>query len=178
MTTAIIGTAGRDRSKPMPRHLWHWMVVDAITRVPQGAHVVSGGAAWADHLAVMLFLSGNAARLTLHLPALFAGGRFDGPMFSSGSAANHYHRQFSQVVGFDSLHQVATVLAMPGVDWTFEPTAPGYGAMMARNLKVAQAPNLLAYTFGRGDEPADGGTAHTWRACAGLRVHVPLPIYA
>jgi hypothetical protein len=175
MTTAIIGTAGRDRTKPMTRKLWDWMVADAFHRLPDGCHLVSGGAAWADHLAVALYLSGKAGRLTLHLPAPFVQGRYSGPHGSAGDAANYYHRRFTYAVGFDSLHQVGTALAMVGVHHTAEPEAPGYAAMFARNLKVAQADTLIAYTFGPGAAPADGGTANTWSKARGAKVHISLP---
>lgn len=46
---------------------------------------------------------------------------------------------------------------------TQEPVKSGYSAMFARNAKVAKdADSVLAYTFGLGDTPRDGGTLHTW----------------
>jgi hypothetical protein len=182
-TIAIIGTAGRDRTKPMTRKLWHWMVADALCRLPDGCHLVSGGAAWADHIAVALFLSGKATRLTLHLPAPMAPmARMNGPHCylgpwgSAGAAANYYHQRFSFAVGFDSLQQINAALAMIGTDSTTEPEARGYDAMFVRNLKVAQADTLIAYTFGTGLAPADGGTANTWSKARGAKVHVSLPL--
>ena len=172
---AIIGTAGRDKSIPMTAQLWAWMVADAMNRVPKGSHIVSGGAAWADHLAVALYINGHAEDLTLHLPAPFRNGRFDGPTSSSASAANYYHGLFSRVIGEDTLHQLVLVTE-GGATGTHEPAAPGYGGMFARNARVAQCEQMLAYTFGSGDRPADGGTAHTWDRCQGQRTHIPLPI--
>lgn len=176
-TIAIIGTAGRDKTKPMTLRLWEWMLEDIYNRIPKGAHVVSGGAAWADHLAVALFLSGHAARLTLHLPAPFASGRFIGNHGSSGSAANYYHGRFSEIIGQGTLFQIAEATVAENVDGSFEPATTGYSGMFARNNKVAKATHMLAYTFGTGDVPADGGTADTWNKCTGKRVHVPLPIF-
>jgi len=171
---AIIGTAGRDKTKPMTRELWQWMLDDAKQRVPRDAHLVSGGAAWADHLAVELFLTNHVGELTLHLPAPFEH-RFIGPGHSSASAANYYHTMFSKVIGVDTLMALDAAVKREGIDGTFEPAAPGYAAMFARNAKVARAESMLAYTFGTGDEPADGGTKNTWDQCRGKRVHVPLP---
>jgi len=51
MKIAIIGTAGRDKTIPMTRALWDWMLDDAKNRLKFKHHLVSGGAAWADHLA-------------------------------------------------------------------------------------------------------------------------------
>ena len=45
---------------------------------------------------------------------------------------------------------------------------------LARNLVVAQADYLLAFTFGDGDAPKEGGTAHTWKHCKGVRLHIPI----
>jgi DNA helicase II / ATP-dependent DNA helicase PcrA len=172
---AIIGTAGRDKSKPMTKQLWSWMLTDVMARVPKLSHVVSGGAAWADHLAVYLFLSGHAAKLTLHLPAPFINGRFIGPYQSSGSTANYYHGLFSDVIGTNSLTEIECCEHMPNCDGTFEPEARGYGGMFARNKRVAQADRMLAYTFGLGDAPADGGTRNTWDQCKGTKTHITLP---
>ena len=45
MSIAIIGTAGRDKEKPMSLALWKFMLNDAYSRIPLGAHLISGGAA-------------------------------------------------------------------------------------------------------------------------------------
>ncbi len=175
MTIAIIGTAGRDKRMPMPPSLWDWMCHDATTRVPAGTHLVSGGAAWADHFAVYLFLTGHAERLTLHLPAPFVNGRFVGGYGTSGGAANYYHDRFSHVISQRTLRQLADCIDHTTCDVTHEPVALGYHAMFARNRRVATADFLFAYTFGTGDIPADGGTRDTWNVCTGVRVHIPLP---
>jgi hypothetical protein len=175
MKIAIIGTAGRDKTKPMTQQLWEWMLADAQSRIKQGSHVVSGGAAWADHLAVALFLSGWAGELTLHLPAPFQHGKFSGPSGSSASAANYYHGLFSRVLNVDTLSQIEQVTTMDNVAGSFEPEMVGYRGMFNRNAKVAVADEMLAYTFGVGGVPADGGTKDTWDKCRGKRTHIPLP---
>lgn len=174
MRVAIIGTAGRDRFQPMSRALWAWMVADARSRLGGCLDLVSGGAAWADHVAVALFLQGAARSLTLHLPAPIHEGGFDGPPNSAGSAANFYHEKFSRTIGEDTIGQIRRAFAF-GATASMEPVAPGYAAMFNRNKKVAQCDGMLAYTFGRGVAPDDGGTKNTWDQCRGLRVHVPLP---
>lgn len=172
---AIIGTAGRDSAKPMTLALYKWMVVHARTNIPADADLVSGGAAWADHLAVSLFLFGHGKSLRLHLPAPFVDGAFLGPAKSAATAANYYHKVFSKTIGRDSLAQLMQVMMMPNVTFTEEPEATGYGGMFARNKKVAVVDEMYAYTFGEGDEPADGGTKNTWDLCTGKKTHVSLP---
>jgi DNA helicase II / ATP-dependent DNA helicase PcrA len=174
---AIIGTAGRDKTKPMTRQLWDWMVMHATEIVPGGSHLVSGGAAWADHLAVHLFLNGCAESLTLHLPAPMNKHGFTGPFKSAASAANYYHGIFSDAIGENTIGQLLMACEGEHCNGTFEPEAPGYGAMFNRNKKVAAtAESMLAYTFGPGDVPADGGTKDTWDMCRGERIHIQLPI--
>lgn len=173
MKIAIIGTAGRG-PQVMTNSLWLRMIEDVTTRVPPESHVVSGGAAWADHLAVHLFRIGHVSKLTLHLPAPFDGFEFIGPAGSAASASNFYHRKFSRIIKTDSLAQIAECLKDPNCDSTAEVYASGYMGFMIRNGKVARTENLIAYTFGEGEIPADGGTLNTWNRARGAKLHVPL----
>lgn len=172
---AIIGTAGRGK-QVMTRELWDWMVGSAKHRVPEGSHVVSGGAAWADHLAVELALCGHVDQLTLHLPAPF-DKCFVGPHGSAGAISNFYHHHFSRIIGRRSLSDIEKVIQMIGVTVTYEPVSRDASTMFSRNLKVASCERMLAYTFGRCGVPADGGTKDTWNKCRGIRTHIELPIF-
>lgn len=174
---AVIGTAGRDRTKPMTKALWEWMLNSARERIPAGHHLVSGGAAWADHLAVMLYLEGHAEALTLHLPAPFNGVHFIGQERSSAGAANYYHQRFSKTIDSNTLKELSWAIEKHA-KVTQQPYGSHYGGMFARNALVARdAEALIAYTFGPGDVPADGGTRDTWDKCkAESKLHVPLPI--
>lgn len=174
---AVIGTAGRDASQPKSKALWQAMCADLRERLTPTDHLISGGAAWSDHLAVHAFTQGWVSALTLHLPAPLGPQGFVGPNKSAASAANYYHQQFSQVIGQDSYAQILSLVNHPGVTLTYEPAAPGYGAMFARNKKVAAQSNAcVAYTFGDADnQPADGGTLNTWNQINSIdKVHVPL----
>lgn len=171
----LIGTAGRDKTKHMPLELYLWMLRSAYMNIPKGSHVGSGGAAWADHLSVSLFLFGHASELTLHLPAPFENGRYVGPPKGAAQAANFYHEQFSRIIKRDTLGQIAKALTMPNVHVTYEKEMAGFGGFFARNAKVAKMDKLYAYTFGLGEEPADGGTKHTWDLCQNEKHHITLP---
>ena len=83
----------------------------AVLGVKGCRRLVSGGAAWADHVAVTLALDGTVdpAALTLHLPAAFEDGRFDADT-RDGGTANHYHRLFYARSGIDGLAEIAEVL--------------------------------------------------------------------
>jgi len=84
---AIIGTAGRrGEHRSMPGPVWTAMhdhatrVVDRVLTADGVARddlvLVSGGAPYADHLAVRLFLDGSVGGLELHLPRRFEDGAF------------------------------------------------------------------------------------------------------
>lgn len=171
---AVIGTAGRDRNSPLSQSLWLAMCNDVMMRLQMDDHVVSGGAAWADHLAVYAYSNGAVEALTLHLPAPLirnAHGRvmyqeLEGANVKTHAAriANYYHRRFSEIVGYDTLEELFEICQDPYVTVTEEPTSPGMGAFFARNKRIAELANaVLAYTFDEGDAPTSGGTADTWR---------------
>jgi len=158
--------------------------VDVRSRIRADDILISGGAAWADHLAVHAFLNGWCQALELYLPAPLqaAAGKpaqFWGGFGTSGGAANHYHELFAKLRGVDGRDEILEA-ARRGALLTNEAPSPGYAAMMRRNAKVAaRCSDVLAYTFGAGEEPADGGTLTTWRMCKVARkVHVPLGVLA
>jgi hypothetical protein len=180
LSVAVIGTAGRDKTKPMTIDLWCAMWHDACARFPADKDftLVSGGAAWADHIAVSLYNSDKVGFLRLHLPApLVKRGKvwqYEGGSGTSGSAANYYHKLYKEATGSDGLREIAHAIEK-GCNITYQPVSDGYGAMFARNnLVAAEAQAGLAYTFGTGKEPADGGTKYTWDRIEGRRVHVDL----
>lgn len=180
-TVAIVGTAGRrDAATRLTYPLWLGMVREAerfLAGLPRPWDVVSGGAAWADHVAVRLFLDGKVNSLALYLPTDFCmfGHEFLPSPSDTACTANHYHRAFTEAVratggpsDFDSLDEVAEAIRRG--------TRIEVGAgFKSRNYGVGRTEALLAFTFGEGKVPADGGTAHTWRTSAApLKVHVPL----
>ena len=175
---AIIGTAGRDKNYPLSAKHWDFMCEIIRSEVEPEDHLISGGAAWADHVAVWAYRIGLVHSLTLHLPAPMQHARFMGDFGTSGGAANYYHEKFSIVMGGSaqgSLNQI-TELLLRGIPFTTQPVAKGYAAMAARNKLVAdECDHLMAFTFGRGDGPADGGTKITWdMASHAARIHFSL----
>lgn len=187
----IIGTAGRKEAAAHLNHaVYVRMLEDARRRIqeiqpnPELVELVSGGAAWADHLAVVLFLHGVAGHLRLFLPTVL---RADGTYLerggnwreNPGSTANYYHRQFTAKIcsaypgnGWTSHGDLAAVQGRSGA--AFE-VGDGF---LARNQMLARyvgTGHLLAYTFGLGDCPIDGGTQHTWQtAVLADRQHISI----
>lgn len=172
---AVIGTAGRDKSIPMGRKHWDQMTDVIGSEVSMTDYLVSGGAAWADHVAIWAYLTDKVSALTLHMPAPIVGKHFGGAYGTSGAACNYYHEKFSKIMGMDSLEHIRMAI-QKGATVTYQPVAMGYQAMAARNALVARdCTHMVAFTFGQGNEPADGGTKITWdMAASKQRAHVPL----
>lgn len=179
MRLSIIGSAGRKDDAPrMTSELYGKMLasasnlVSALKKTEKEVILVSGGAAWADHLAVSLFLKEEVARLELHFPCSFDRQNFcfadTGEFPNPGGTSNYYHKSFSAKMGGSSLRGIELALkkgAVPSVSSGF----------FERNKKVASSDMILAYTWGKGDVPADGGTHHTWTAARTERkTHVSL----
>ena len=170
---AVIGSAGRGSPKWDGERLtkadWDAMVEDMSKRVRPDDVLVSGGAAWADHIAVRLFLDGKVGGLILHMPN--PQGEVDGtsPIVSkAGKTAMYYHKKFSEkVYGDEELSQNEILEAIEkGAVVTYEDGTRGTDAFKDRNGLVAQSAEdgMAAYTFDpEQDGPGDGGTADTWR---------------
>jgi hypothetical protein len=185
----VIGTAGRRDDGPrLTKASFDRMcdIARAVIGTRRYTHLVSGGAAWADHVAVALALDGTVAprNLLLHLPARLVGRTFD-ESSRDGGTANYYHRLFAQKTGIDSLGQILQTMTA-GTEVRINTSG-----FIARNGDVARdADGLLAFTFGTG-EPwrakvhgnvtaeaggvKDGGTSNTWSRCkASEKIHVAL----
>jgi hypothetical protein len=185
MRVAIIGTAGGGAdANRLTRDLYRLMYKDTLRRLrawstdpPREVDLVSGGAAWSDHLAVSLWLDGQARSLVLCLPAPFVAGRFqDTP---AGRRTNQLHRAFSAVMGASTLEGIQRALERGAAASTVTTCAPGHkpsASFLARNLLVGRCDAVLAYSWGaRTDFPGDRGTIHTWThatAPADKKVHV------
>jgi hypothetical protein len=162
---AIVGTAGRgsDASR-LTLPVWNDMKRTVYRFVKDGGYtdVISGGAAYADHLAVGLFNAGHVQKLTLALPCEFDwhAGRFvdDGTVdwrANPGGTLNYYHRPFSKVIGRNSLEEIKTAI-YKGAEAVIEK------GLMARNSIVAErADVVICFTFGAGPIVKDGGSART-----------------
>ena len=183
---AIIGTAGRkDDAAKLSLASYEKMltIALAVMRKTGCTDIVSGGAAWADHVAVGLVTDSHieAKNLRLHLPAPYVAGQFS-EAEKDGGISNYYHHLFKARSKIPSLEQIGTVIAQGAQITSIA------GGFFARNRLVAADGNVvLAFTFGSG-EPwlprvfanvkasqaglKDGGTAHTFDASqASVKIH-------
>jgi hypothetical protein len=183
MQISIIGSAGRgsDGAK-MTRELYFKMVRDAKEVISQiedsheDTSLISGGAAWSDHVAVSLYLMGIVYELTLHLPCAWDHNKCEFTSGKVGNAANYYHELFSQEMDLmgrlgSTLYTLDTLIKTRPLGFSYTIS----NGFHARNLEVGKTDAIIAYTWGEGSTPQDGGTAHTWRnSDAPVKVHRPL----
>lgn len=172
-TFSIIGTSGRqdDKKRLTDKHFLAMLECSKLMleQFQSSSYevntLVSGGAAWADHVAVKLFLDKQIPHLRLYLPCPFLSDKkiFDitprsdyekRTNLSCGEILNGYHNLFSQKCRFTSLNEIQLAIEN-GAEIII-----GNG-FKHRNAKVAESDAILAITFGENEFVKDGGTAHT-----------------
>lgn len=158
MNLGIIGTAGRGEDGEKLK-IGHWILMNSVAQsiaLSLGVErLISGGAAWSDHIAVNLFLN-STFDLTLHLPTDFKDGKYkDVSGFKCGDTANYYHKLFSEKLKINSLQQIDNAISnLADVEITY--------GFKQRNTMIAMDSNiLLAFTFGNGERLKEGGTKDT-----------------
>lgn len=124
--------------------------------------LISGGAAWSDHIAVYLYLNKNVLdipiiNLELFLPCSFDKKYFDNGQYhwavNPGKTANTYHSVFSKQINRNSLKDIQNCINIGA-------TINISNGFHSRNKKIAEkADKLIA--FGDTDEPT-GGTKYTY----------------
>ncbi len=180
MRVAIIGSAGRSGSwKGMTPLLYRNMVEIARHLIEERAasdeawewgniELVSGGAAWSDHVAISLFLTKGIAGfpLVLHLPAKFDDETERYAKDAVGGVANFHHENFSERLtidskgGIDRGASLRTIASIINRDDVFVYVTPGF---KERNAKIAEdAEAVIAFTDGVRDTPSSRGTKHCW----------------
>lgn len=184
-TIVVVGTAGRraaeaDRLSVAAVEFMKEHVLREAAGLER-VRLVSGGSAWADHVAVLLFLDDpERFDLELFLPCAFKWG--DKEFATSGSpnwqadpgkSLNTYHKRHSRATGRRTLHDIVTARALGA---TVHEPEPEYIGFHARNTRVAaQGGTMLAFTFGEKGVPATSGTRSTWNKFKGTKKHVALP---
>lgn len=156
---AVIGTAGR--GKQLTSKHWEYMQTALLSTINKEDTLISGGAAWADHLAVWAYLNNYCEGLILHLPAPFENGKFVGEYKTAGGTANYYHRLMTKELGISTLRDIELAIGK-GAKVTSQAEGMDNRAMFARNTLVAKdCTHMVAFTFGV-DGVVNGGTKHTW----------------
>lgn len=179
----IIGSAGKKQDAPrMNKQLFENMVQHSkyVIQHEWGLDLhqctlISGGAAWSDHVAVRLFLEGCVKQLYLHLPCQFEEEKYIDMgerdwRKNPGWLANYIHQAFSDKLECDTLSELKQAIDK-GAQVT---VSKGFHA---RNTKIARdSEHLIAFSFGLSNvEPKkNSGTYDTWNKCKGVKIHIPL----
>ena len=160
---AIIGTAGRkEHSQYMSCRLYaemlkesHRIITEELKLDPTSLQLVSGGAAWADFVAVDLFNEQHYAALKLYLPP------------ESFTSAKRYHAEFSRITQKNSLKDIQYAVQSGAECITCESVWP-------RNTRIAEdCDHLIALSFGK-NEPETAGTLFTWNKTKCPKIFVNL----
>lgn len=172
MRIGIIGTAGRKEDGPkLNARVYTRMVNFAYSivdsayktrKINDGITLVSGGAAWADHIAISVKKKNPLYKLELHLPCHISEGKFTGD--ASARTANFYHSIFSLSLTGKEKNEWATRQSIQAAVLDPSCTVIQHNkGFFHRNLYVgATLDLLLAFTFNNSKVPKDGGTKHTW----------------
>ena len=131
--------------------------LDIISQIPKEERfLISGGAAWSDHLAISLYLANQAQRLTLFIPSLWDQKRCLFYGNNNANTANYYHRLFSEKMGGNTLNGIQRAIDKGAI---IHEIKEGF---FARNLLVGQTDILIAFGWEKGEKPQTKGTLHTW----------------
>jgi hypothetical protein len=151
--------------------------------------LVSGGAAWGDHLAVQLYKENRNKGCTLKLclpcgwdvrQKQYVDRKGDSSWRTNpGRLSNTLHSAFSKIINQDTTHDLhqliqgktpfsaaASAGTATGCDWTV------YSGFFARNDVVAKSNRMIAFTWDTPQKAAavvdvTGGTGKTWGAFTG-----------
>lgn len=158
---AIIGTSGRKDPLIKKDFINMYNHAKKFVKKHHIKHVVSGGAAWADHVAVKLFLRNKINFLTLELPCSFENKFKDTGVVNwitnPGGTLNYYHRKFTQIRNRDSLAEINQAI-QKGAECII------HSSLHERNRYVASSATMML-AYGITPELVDGGTKYTWDRC-------------
>jgi len=170
---AIIGTAGGKGRVPndvfplMNANLFNKMVNWFKEHYDKNVNLVSGGAAWSDHVAVALFNEGYGS-LSLHLPCPFNIDQLkfhdNGEMSwetNPGRLANDLHILFNKQIGRNSFEELALAISNGA-------HVEIHSGFHARN-NAMKSDVLVAYSFSTTGIPESKGTLYTWNKSKALK---------
>ena len=192
MRKVRVGIIGNARNIPVPADSRVFsamckkalgIISDQLQLSPSEVVLVSGGAAWGDHVAVSLYLRSITetpfSGLELHVPCAWIplnhAYEDDGVAdwrVNPGHLANGLQRVFGTAISRDTLSEIE---AARNVGAVVIDSAKGFHA---RNSAIAAASDYLIAFTSDDVEPISGGTADTWNKFnrgSGRRFHINIP---
>jgi hypothetical protein len=127
---------------------------------PNEICLISGGAAWSDHIVVLLYLEKYVKNAVIFSPCEWdlKKKRFNDVKKHThdvGKIANLYHKQFSEKIKKNSLEQIHRAIEKGMI---FDTTTYGF---KNRNTSVSKSDYVIAFSWDE-NKPIRGGTADTW----------------
>lgn len=168
---AIVGTAGRYNMSYDPSDYLNMIrKAEEVVNYYKPKHVISGGAALSDHVAVSLFLLGKIDSLVLYLPAEFISGSYSES--TEGKVANKHHINFTKIVTskealpgkylkLDSLKDIEEAMNK-GAKVNVVPGFKKRNGVIANSCDI-----LLAFSEYKSNIPTTPGTLDTWEKAEG-----------
>lgn len=163
---AIVGVSGNDpldKKKLCLEHMIYMTTtaMDYIKNVigtnPSEIILVSGGSAWADHVAVQLYLTGEFAGIELYLPSRFDIKQKKYINTHEGRKLNSLHAECQEKTGVNVFEELTKTVSRKAVKVTIQ------RGFLARNTLISKnCDYLVAFTFNP-DSPQKGGTFDTWK---------------
>lgn len=178
MKVAVVGQSGSKECQPRLRADMFTFMVDTLMEMKglcQTDTLLSGGAAWADHAAVVLFNKRRVKDLHLYLPCewddkakRFADNGHYSYSSNPGKLANHLHMLFSEKCRRDSLRDIQRALDDGA---TYEV----HDGFRSRNRELARnCDRMVCFTQSPVDRPISGGSFHVWNQCQKPKEHINL----
>lgn len=107
---AVSGSTGKnedgDHISPLMYDNAYDILIDTMNEA-KDFELISGGCAFADHLAVRAFNEGIATKLILSLPAEFSN-KYENSKF--GKIANHHHDHFNKICNLNSFEEISQAI--------------------------------------------------------------------
>ena len=181
---AIVGTAGRHANQ-LCFESFGRMKVLALAAIknfdlePSKCVLVSGGAPWADHVAVSLFLEGLVAGLHLYLPGeLFERKDLttsiravEDSTQTDASSLCMYHRKFTETTGIDGFAQIKQAIDRGTI-------VDSYDGFFARNDAIAETCDYMIALHTDMTHPRSqlsGGTRNVFMSAKDKpRIYIPI----
>ena len=167
---SIIGSACRNGTHNKIRsNLYYNLCNKAIQKINEINNknnkkiiVVSGGAAFCDHIAITLYLYNYINELILYLPSSWNNNKYSDT--KCGNISNYYHNLFSEKVGFNSLEQIQQSINKGAHIYN-------YNNFYLRNKQIALSSYIIAFGW---DKNPTGGTLQTLNLSTNNKIYITI----
>lgn len=175
---AVVGVSGNDpidKKKLCAEHMTYMAenvlcYIENIIKKPKSDIIlVSGGSAWADHVAVQLYLTGEFAGIELFLPSRFDIKQKKYINTHEGRKLNQLHLECKEKTGMEVFEELTKTVSRKAVKVTIQRGFKPRNTLISKNCDY-----LIAFSFDP-DVPTKGGTLDTWQKVKhNNKIHISL----